>query len=314
MNVTKRNHYNPCFWTAFWNRDYYDASLHGSPSRLIPREQVVYALNVKSGSIRDAKVDDVHFDKNLGFAEITFESAKKFCKRHHPDKYDDFCRNSRNDQYPVYIDFEDILSKFEDLPPYRILLDVVKRQDLTSRDEKAFLASFIYLQWLRSHAIMNAAIEWGLAHDVEKFEHFVLLKWALSTPEFLYAPVAQLVSLHWTFYRTDEDTFPLTDSPILMHEKSVVIALSPRLLLKLTPGTQADEDTWYAVNHIQKSKIEEFRRLTIENTFREIIFSDRNLLERWKNSAEFQRRAATIREMKSYTALITKRKGERFRI
>ena len=94
MRPTKRNHYNPCFWTAIWNPTYYEAFLSESHNDLIPREQIVHALNVKSDKILIAKVDNVHFDKNLGFAEITLEAAKEFCKRHHPDEYEEFCRKS----------------------------------------------------------------------------------------------------------------------------------------------------------------------------------------------------------------------------
>lgn len=314
MNLTKRNHYNPCFWTAFWNPNCYQATLQGSSGNLRTREQVVHALSIKSGLIYTTKVDNVHFDKNMGVAEITLEAAKEFCKRHHPDKYDEFCRESSSDQYPVYIDFEEILTKLEQLPPYRVLLDVIKRQDLTSREEKTFLASFVYLQWLRSHAIMNAMIEWNASLGIQKFEHFVVLKWSLSDTKYLYSIVARLALAHWVLYRTAKDMFPLTDSPILARRKSIMVALSPRLLLKISPGTYADEEKWNIIDRIDKGTLEEFQRRTIGNTFREIIFSDRDMLEQWQHTTEFQKRMGAIQNMTSYNALLIKTMNEQFKL
>lgn len=71
MQLTKRNHFNPCFWTAFWNPDYYANVMAGSPCQLVARQQRVHVLNIKSGKIYEQTVDRVHYDKNLGIAEIT---------------------------------------------------------------------------------------------------------------------------------------------------------------------------------------------------------------------------------------------------
>ena len=75
---TWRNHYNPCFWTALWNRAYFEAWRAGTADVARAREQTVYALNLRGDKIRQTNVDGVHFEKNLGVAEITPESAKDF--------------------------------------------------------------------------------------------------------------------------------------------------------------------------------------------------------------------------------------------
>jgi hypothetical protein len=295
VKLTKRNHYNPCFWTAFWNRDYYDVSLQNASSDLDPRAQFVHALNVKSDKIHVTKVDNVHFDKNLGRAEITFEAAKSFCKRHHPDKYDDFCRQNSTD-YPVYIDFEQILTKLEQLPPYQVLLDVIKHRDLASTQEKAWLANFVFIQLLRSHAIMNSAIELNSQLGSERFEYFIMFKWLLSDPDFLYPAVNYLASSLWVLYRTDKNTFPLTDSPVLVHRQSIIIALSPRLLLEIFPQIRYGVKAWITKDHIESEKLAEFRQRTIGNTFREIIFSDKGMLEHWQATREFRQRVDAIKK------------------
>ena len=309
MKPTKRNHYNPCFWTAVWNSAYYDAFINGSRGDLIPREQIVNALNVKSNKILVAKVDNVHFDKNLGVAEITSEGAKQFCKRHHPDKYESFCRESNEDEYPVYIDFEEILTHLEKMIPYRVLLDIIRRQDLANGHEKVFLASFVYLQLLRSHAIMNSMLEWNSELGIKKFEYFIMLKWGLSDSDFLYQAVAPLVFSRWTLYRTNVDTFPLCDSPVLVRPQSIMIAISPRLLLEISTSIPAEGDEWYVKDSVKNSKLVEFRRRTIGNTFREIIFDDKSMLEYWQGTREFRQRVETVQEMVSYNALVTREKN-----
>jgi hypothetical protein len=308
MGLTKRNHYNPCFWTAFWNPTYYDNYVHDSGVILVPREQVVYALNVKSDKIVSNSVENVHYDKNFGVAEISFETAKEFCKRHHPNEYEEFCRKSTEDEYPIFIDFEDFLIRLEETPPYRVLCDVIKRQDLISAEEKAFLASFVFLQLLRSHAIMNSALEWNAKIGIEKFEYFVLLKWFLSNPDILYPPIAYLALAEWTLYRTYQDSFPLTDSCILVQPQSIMVALSPKFLLEITPQVQSSDAIWHTKNGIDKNKLVEFRRRTIGNTFREIIFSDKEILKRWQIKQEFMQRVEAIRTMKSYNKLVEKKK------
>jgi hypothetical protein len=278
---------------------------------MVPREQIVHALNVRSDKLRVTNVDSVHYEKNLGVAEITQEAAKDFCKRYHPDRFAEFCRTSLSADYPVYNDFEDQLTHLERLPPYTVLLDVIRRQVLTTMDEKAFIAAFVYLQVLRSHAIMSSMIEWNQMLGRGKFEHFVLLRWLLTDAPSLYQVVAPLALSRWTLYRTGEDAFPLCDSPVLVRPGNTMIALSPRLMLEIAVGTPPAKQEWQMEDGISDAKLADFRRRTIGNTFREIIFSNRSLLEEWQGTQEFRNRVTVVHEMKGYNARVAKlRSGE----
>ena len=84
------------------------------------RERVVYALNVRGDKVFPATVETVHFEKNLGVAEISEAAAKVFCRRHYPDKYEKFCRTCRSDQYPIVLDFESVLTHLEGMTPYHV--------------------------------------------------------------------------------------------------------------------------------------------------------------------------------------------------
>ncbi|MEK6751404.1 MAG: hypothetical protein AABZ00_03980 [Chloroflexota bacterium] len=311
MKITKRNHYNPCFWTALWNPDYFDSFIKGTSSKLGVREQMVYALSVKSGNIFHSKVDNIHFEKNLGMAEITFEASINFYKRYHPQEFEEFRKRNKPEDYPVFIDLEDLLTQLEKSRVYKnILLETIRNQTIITPFEKGALACFVYIQLLRGHAAMSSLLEWNAEIGKDKFEYFVLLRWALSNKKFLHAQIDPILLTRWVFYRMPADTFPLSDSPILIKGESVMVTLSPRLLLEILPEHALDEISWDIKEGIDKHKLEEFRRRTIGNTFREIIFSNKELLEEWRQTEEFEKRVSVISNMKSYNARVVKEKQE----
>jgi len=81
-----------------------------------------------------------------------------------------------------------------------------------------------------------------------------------------------------------------------------MVALSPRLLLEIHLDRQ--ELGCGHRNWIEGEKLAEFRETTINNTFKEIIFSDGKLLEEWRVDPEFQKRVERVRTMKDYNSLI----------
>jgi len=125
--LTKRNHYNPCFWTACWNIDYFQALMRGKSDSIIPRDQEVFVLNLISGNIYLNKVKNVHLEKDLGVAEITPESMKDFCRRYlNTSDYESFCKSLEENPEPLFINFEDILTAIEGFKSYQSLMDAVK--------------------------------------------------------------------------------------------------------------------------------------------------------------------------------------------
>ena len=299
----KRNHYNPCFWAALWNDEYYDRIAKNLAQSLPPREHEVYALNVRSGQIHKTKVDNVHYDKNLGVAEISRKTAEEFARRYHPSRYENFALANKNATYPVFIDFEQILTELEKLPPYKVLLQVIQQNRIKSAEEKAYLGCFIVLQNLRSHAIMNAMIQSHEELQEHKFEHFVTLKWMIGDTKFLFSLVYPIVARQWTLFAVGANLFPLCDSPILVKPHSIMVALSPRLLLEIDRTIPAREDEYRLRQTIKQGKLEEFRRRTIGNTFREIIGSE-ELLKSWKSTREFSERVIMMRDFKCYNRLV----------
>lgn len=287
-----------------WNEQYCDQVRRRVSDRPPARSQKIYALSVKSNKILRKPVERVHYDKNLGVAEITRESAEEFARRHHSDSYDDFVRENADAHYPIYMDFEGILTGIEKLPPYTALLDVGTTGEIRTVEQKAFMGCFVVLQFLRSHAIMNAMVQWQDTLQHPKFEHFMTLKWFLSDTEALFRLVHPLVACRWVLYKALVDTFPLCDSPVLIHPSSIMVSLSPRVLLEIERTVPASQGEWCSEQSVPDTKVDEFRRRTIANTFREVIFSDRQVLQNWQSSSEFRKRVELMKDTRHYNKIV----------
>ncbi len=307
MRFTKRNHYNPCFWTAHWNPGFLSSVLDRKVNFSEARTQQVYALSVKSNKVFRTTVENVHFDKHLGVAEISPEDAKDFCRRNFPDRHDQFCEDMKNRPETLYLDFEDVLTGLEATPAYQTLLKVIARQRIDGPMDRGFLAGFVLLHHLRSHAILNSMIEFHGELGIKKFEYFWMLKHFLSNTESCFALVMTFAMGYWKFYRMYEDTFPLNDSPILVYPESIMVALSPRLLLEIDRTRPCPHQEYAVTNYISSAKLDEFRRRTINNTFREIIFGHSSLLEQWQSSTEFAERHALMSNVSRYNAVVEQR-------
>src|SRR5688500_4274646 len=102
----ERNHYNPCFWTALWNVEYFRMCSAVEPPGTA-RHQVLHALNLRADKILSISVERVHYDKHVGVAEITADSMRSFARRRFPDKYQDLSDYLERDPESVFMDFED---------------------------------------------------------------------------------------------------------------------------------------------------------------------------------------------------------------
>jgi hypothetical protein len=109
---------------------------------------------------------------------------------------------------------------------------------------------------------------------IEKWEYFWLLKNAWSHPLILARAGAPLAMSQWTLYRTVDHRFPLCDSPVMIDRDTLMVVLSPRLLLEINLTTPCPEDHWTVQNGISTRKYREFRRRAIANSFKDILFHE----------------------------------------
>src|SRR4051812_18527473 len=157
MNLTKRNHYNPCFWTALWNDAHYARVVSGSKGGASSRAQRVYALNVRSGNIYTTAVENLHFDKNLGLADMTPDGMKDFCRRHFPDEYAQVAKYIDEHPDTLVMDFENILAGTEK-HGHEYLLQAARHGDFYSVEHKGFVTCLVIIQAMRSHEFMSTMV------------------------------------------------------------------------------------------------------------------------------------------------------------
>lgn len=293
---TKRNHYNPCFWTALWNIRYFESLVCNDGNTLVPRDQDVYALNIRSKKVYQTKVEKVHYDKNLGLSEITPDAMKRFCKRWFPAEYENIVQYVEEDPSTLYMDFEEILAGIEDKGGYNCLMEAARVCGISNPEHKGILTCVLIIHAMRSHEMMASML--GLANSLgmEKFEYFWLLKNSWGNPLVLARPATPLAKAQWILYRTLEHRFPLCDSPVMIHRDTVMAVLSPRLIVEINLNVEKPEDCWIIRDGISTSKYREFRRRSIANSFTEIIFHDREELERWRLLPEFKERSVALGE------------------
>jgi len=295
-HFAERNHYNPCFWAACWNIAYFNALVESKSKSLRAREQEVFVLNLLSDKIYRDRVKNVHFDKDLGVAELTPQTMKDFCRRRYPSEYEHFCQSMENHEEILCMDFEDILNGTEKSESYKSLMEAVVAGDVQSVVHKGFLACHIILQAMRSHEMMNSMIDTLDSLGIPKWEYFWMLKNAWGNKLILARAATPLAFSRWLLYVTDKHMYPLCDSPVMINKNTLMAVLSPRILLEIIISEPVPENTWKVREGISSSKYREFRRRSIQNSFKHIIFHDPEELKLWQNTPEFRVRSRDLRD------------------
>ncbi len=301
--VTKKTHFNPCFWTAYWNKAYYEKATNGG-NKDNCRDQSLFSLNIRAGKIIPTTSNNSHYEKYLGVSEITEEGAKRYVKENFPNEYIEFERTLKSEDYPLILCYENLFTKLESLPPYQVLEEVIAKRTLNSFEEKVWIASFILLQRVRGHAFINSMVEADEMLKRPKFEFMLSLRRMLMNQDFMFKVTYPVATSGWTFYVSDRHRLPLCDSPILQHGKNIMVALSPRLLLEIDLGKGARDKDLVRVKKMSKGKAGEFRARTINRTYREILFGDRELLERYQDDPLFKARKLDLEKNNAYNKIL----------
>jgi len=303
---TKRNHYNPCFWTALWNKQYFEDWGVNGKTNLNPREQIVFALNLRADRVLSGKVENLHYSKNLGVAEITPESMKRVFRRWAPQDYERLISDVDRNPASLYLDFEDILTGVEKVGGYPWLMRAAQIGGVESAMHKGFLLVALIIHAMRSHELMTSMLHASSRGKFDKWEYFWLLKNAWSNPLVLARALTPLAMGEWTFYLTDDHCFPLCDSPVMIQRDTLMVILSPRLLLEINLNVARPEDHWNMRHGIDSHKYRQFRRRAISNSFKEIIFNDPKLLEVWRQLREYKKRVRELNEATSNARCVHK--------
>lgn len=268
------------------------------------RCQTLFVLNVRSNKIYEDTVNNVHCDKHLGLAKIRPQDIRAFYVKYFPDilpKLDAYIKKHPDS---LILDFENHWTALECLPPYTTVLEVATIGHPRNDEDLINLACFIAIQNLRSHSVMKSMLEVAISREMPRFEYYWILKNLLSDVAFLNKMIEPIAMAKWTFYVMDHHTFPIPETTVLVRDGTILIALSPRLLAQLDLTRPNPSPRWESFTDIPESIAAEYRCRCIGNTFKEILFSDRMVLEEWKATPEFARRVQMMKQFKTYNEVI----------
>lgn len=293
MLITKKNHYNPCLWTAYWNFNYYhNEDLKNSQKA---RNQQIYSLNLIGNKILTTTVEKVFYEKGMGIANITYNSVLDFTKRNQPHDFNDIQNTPKKYFNDLIMDFENFFTILDELIQ-NPLKSIIHKNEINTIEDKIHIASFIVDLKLRNYKNFNNLVYLNSQQKKPKFELFWNLKKDFSDPEYLMKMIIPIVASEWILYRSNKFSFPLGDDPILINRKNILFALSPKMLLKINFRKKVPpENICIIKDNINFLNYKDFMGRTVQNSYREIIFSDKAVLEKLKNSRVYKNK---INELK----------------
>lgn len=288
MNPTKRNHINPCFWTAFWNPDYYTSYIKDD-SQKRHREQKVYSLEFKAPKILFKKVEDIHFIEGLGIAYLNGKELSELNNVNSPRTNQEIDKSSINYEDAFFIDFENHFTELEKIGGYDRIRKVIKTNKIENREDKIYLSCFIITHQIRGFKFLARLFKKYEEGENKKLQSFLHLRSVISNPDLLDSVIRPIVESKWTLYTSREFKFPLSDNPIIYDAGLTWIPLSPKHLLEID-NTKKSKSAIIYKSGINDIKFSRFKKVLIMNTFDSIISHDKNFLEKIRKSNSWQRR------------------------
>lgn len=307
--ITKHTHFNPCFWTAYWNKDYYDEAV-SAITKSRARDQEIFSLNIKANKILPTKIERVHCEKNLGLSEITEDGIRDYIVECYPNNYERYLNQIESDEFPLLLCYENLFTKIEELPPYKVLEKIICTGRIENFEEKVWLSSFIVLQRIRGHAFINSMVEAGQLLNKPKFEYMLYMRHFLSDQELLFKVTYPIGNARWTLHISDRHRLPLCDSPILQEGSNIFVALSPRILLEIDMDKCNRSGELTKVKNLNKNIVSEFKKRTVSNTYKEIICNSEQLLKSYQSDPFFKAWAKKLKEASGFNSIIETTTGK----
>jgi len=286
MTPTKINHINPCFWTAFWNFDYYTSFISDTPLKK-HREQKVYSLEFKAPKVLLKKVEDVHFIEGLGTVYLQGKDLVQLENIKSPITMNDFDKSTINPDDTWFIDFENHFTELEKIAGYDRIRTVIKTDKIENREDRMYLACFIIIHQIRSFKFLGRLFKKYNDSDNIKLQSYLHFKSVISNPDLLDSVIRPIVESKWTLYITPEFKFPLSDNPIVSNKNLTWIPLSPKHLLEIDSSIRGSNLIDYKMELGDETFVT-FQENLVMSSFDSIIFSDKKTLEKIRETSSWK--------------------------
>lgn len=293
MPVTYKTHYNPCFWTAYWNEEYLNQieNAQSATKHFTAREQKVYCLKPQTNRAFIQKTDKIFYEEGTGLSYMDDEEILDFTKRNFPDQYEGILKYLADNGDGIFmLDFENVFTGLENLvKDYLTKVNVDKV--IATTEEKTHLSMFIFLQHMRNPTVINPMIQSFIQDKYPRFEFFVNFRHFIEDRNALLRAIFPIITSKWTLYVCDESTFPLCDTSVLRDKNTIFFPLSPKMLLEVDLGKVDHRQLQCNVKYsIGFSKYYDFEKLMIRNFNEYIIFPSFKKLEILRQSQLYKDR------------------------
>ena len=229
MTLTEKNHYNPCFWTAYWNFEYLREKRINPSIRQNVREIKVDTLNLKSNKLLICKTENIFYQKKAGIAVLSEEGINKSFERMFPNE------NIKNDDENLnnsIIDFENHFTMLEET--YKTSLEkIILTEQKLDLNDRVNLSTFVAFQLFRNPNFLDEMTATFKKNDMEKFELFMTFKSIISKSESLIKFIGPYLFSEWKIYRLSKNILPLSDNPIMIRKRNLMVAIAPNILLEM---------------------------------------------------------------------------------
>jgi len=298
---TVRTHFNPAFWTALWNLDYFNGD-----RRRPARKQKVEVLDVRSGKMYRAPTETVHAEDGLGLALIEAEDMVNRAEASLPDGEErDRVVSELREFGDIQLDIENLYEVMEQSDAYQETLRAIREGRVTSLVQKTNIAIFVASRRYRHPVTLAMMLREAEAKQLKRWEALLEIKKLFECSDWLKAQIWPLVISRWTLHVAPKHAFPLPDYAALMNgsRSRVWAALSPRMLLEIALDMPSSGiGTIREFDPVRDEAIlKNYRRLAIEQATTQIIFSDRPTLAEWRETFDFRQR---LRELQRTCAAL----------
>jgi len=276
-NPTWKNHYIPCFWSAFWNTEYLTNFRNGLNNKKKARDiqLITYNKNAKnekklnSENTYKTKTENLFFENQVNLVRVQNETEFNYLKKVFPYIQTNF--EAFNNEELFIFDYEDKFTQLENICK-ETLFKVIKRKKIQDREDKTYLSLFIYIQVIRNPKYFSSFEELFKINGVSKLFLFTEMENALLDSSLNY-----FINYEWNIYVLSDYPFPITDFPYIATQSSICICLAPDILLEINMNKNKDFiNNYMIINEIKrKDTINFLRNSSKEN----IVFSKKEYFD-----------------------------------
>lgn len=303
-NITFRNHYNPCFWTALWNNEYYHAIKYSKERNRKPRDYKLKGIRFSCSKIITNKSDGLFFELNMGLVLMTIKELRDLYYKLPKDYTFISTYNKFRIKYlywlipkwGIIIDIERLFTELEHINGTRSVLDLVKYGKVIDDKHKSLIATFVYTHQLRSPITFST--NYNKYIDTNHPKAFTVLSFihSLSNEKELQNVISGYMECVWHLFTVSIDIFPLPDLPIYEDKLNVIAVLSPRHLLIINKEDKEGGMKYH--NSINKKILDTVYKKIIQNTFRDLVLENESVLNMILNSNDWKTRDSFLRSIR----------------